>query len=51
MRFEVFMVVKIQVEDFWVVTSCNVAIGYRSLEDLAAYTRWKSQPGRPRLEI
>jgi hypothetical protein len=29
MRFEVFMVVKIQVEVFWVVTLCNVVVGYQ----------------------
>jgi hypothetical protein len=27
--FEVFMMVKIQVEVFWVVTPCNVAVGYQ----------------------
>jgi hypothetical protein len=27
-RFEVFTVVKIQVEDFWVVTTRNVMVGY-----------------------
>jgi hypothetical protein len=29
MRFEVFMVVKIQVEVSWVVTACSVAVGYQ----------------------
>jgi len=28
-RFEVFMVMKIQVEVFWVVTSCSVRVGYQ----------------------
>jgi len=27
-RFEVFMVLKIQVEVFWVVTSCSVVVQY-----------------------
>jgi hypothetical protein len=27
-RFEVFMVVKIQVEVFWVVMPCSVVVGY-----------------------
>jgi hypothetical protein len=27
--FEVFMAVKIQVEAFWVVTPCSVAVGYQ----------------------
>jgi hypothetical protein len=30
MRFEVFMVVKIQVEVFWVVILYNVVLGYHS---------------------
>jgi hypothetical protein len=29
MRFEVFMAVKIQDKVFWVVTLCNVAVGYK----------------------
>jgi len=33
-RFEVFTAVKIQVMVFWVVTSCNVAIGYQSTTTL-----------------
>jgi hypothetical protein len=48
MRFEVYMVMKIQVEVFWVVTTCNVAVGYqhsggaRSSEILISYhnTTW-----------
>jgi len=28
-RFEVFMMVKIQVEVLWIVMPCNVAIGYQ----------------------
>jgi len=28
-RFEVFMVVKIQVEVFWVVTLCSIVVGYQ----------------------
>jgi hypothetical protein len=33
MRFEVFMVVKIQVEVFWVVMSCSVVVGCLHLQD------------------
>jgi hypothetical protein len=35
-RFEVFMVVKIEVELFWVMTPCSVAVRYLVPEDLAA---------------
>jgi len=28
-RFEVLMEVKIEVEDFWVVTPCSVVVGYQ----------------------
>jgi len=32
-RFEVFMAVKIQIEVFWVVTLCSVAIVYQHFEE------------------
>jgi expansin (peptidoglycan-binding protein) len=34
-RFEVFTVVKIQVEVFWIVAPCSVAVGYNISEDLS----------------
>jgi hypothetical protein len=27
-NFEVFMAMKIQAQDFWVVTQCSVVVGY-----------------------
>jgi len=35
-RFEVFMVVKIQVEVFWVVTACSVVVGYQHFRGLCS---------------
>jgi hypothetical protein len=36
-RWEVFTVVKVQVEVFWVVTLCSVVVGYQCVsEDHAA---------------
>jgi len=29
MRFELFTAMKIQVEVFWVVTPCDIVVGYR----------------------
>jgi hypothetical protein len=31
-RFELFREVKIQVEVFWVLTSCDVTVGYLKME-------------------
>jgi hypothetical protein len=36
MRFEVFTLVKIQGEVFWVVMMCGVVVVYKRFEDLAA---------------
>jgi hypothetical protein len=35
-RFEIFTAVKIQVEIFWVVTLCSLAVGYQRSKDRAA---------------
>jgi len=32
MRFEVFMLVKIQVKFFWVVMPCSIVVGYQCFE-------------------
>jgi hypothetical protein len=47
--FEVFTAVKIQVEVFWVVTQCNVVLGYQSFGSPCCLLG--SQPRRPGLEI
>jgi hypothetical protein len=48
-RFEVFMAVNIQVEVFWVVTPCNVAVGYRrfgipALPPSSRWSDWRHAP-------
>jgi hypothetical protein len=35
-RFEVFMVVKIQIDVFWVVTLCSVVVGNQGFRRYAA---------------
>jgi hypothetical protein len=35
--FEVFTVVKIQLEVFWVVVSCSVVVGFHNTEDINVY--------------
>jgi len=41
-RFEVFTVLKIQFELFWVVTPCSVAVGYQ-LFTLKNEATWSSE--------
>jgi hypothetical protein len=49
---DVFTVMKIDVEVFWVVTPYSNEVGYQRFSDLHACTfMWKPQPNRPRHEF
>jgi hypothetical protein len=56
-RYEVFTAVKIQVEVFWIVISCNVVVGYQCVRDVCcsetfvSYHNTTTQPRRPQLEL
>jgi hypothetical protein len=43
MRFKAFTAVKVQVEDFWVVMPCNVAVGYQCSLTLKMKAAWISE--------
>jgi len=41
-RFEIFMMVQIQVEFFWVVMTCSVVVGYQHFT-LQVQAAWSSE--------